>query len=112
MKTANATKKLERNGFKVTPHKARGFYETTGFQANKGTQRITWNDRDGEVSLIYLEDTRFEDHGVVYPANMSRAIEGADLAIKREREEAPMIAEKQRQAEKRTARSLGQMFKL
>ena len=90
MKTANATKKLERNGFEVKPHKARGFYEKTGFQSNKGTQRITWHDRDGEVSLIYLEDTRFEDHGIVYPASISRAIEGAELAIKREREEAAM----------------------
>ncbi len=99
MKTVNAIKKLERNGFEVRHN------DNSQWWADKDGERISWIDQKGVVHALCSkrvaerDDPQSDYFAGVYPSSLKSAIEMADNAIARRREEAPMIAEKQRAAE-------------
>ena len=103
MKTVNAIKKLERNGFEVRHN------NNSQWWADKEGERISWIDQKGVVHALCSQrvaerdDPQSDYFAGAYPSSLKSAIEMADNAIVRRREEAPMIAEKQYQAEKRRA---------
>lgn len=96
MKTSNATRKLERAGFKVRN------WPNSEFEADKERMRITWIDQNGKVCSLCLMDLRFGDGNTgTFPRSVKAAIESADLAIQQRKNEAPMIARKRREAQEK-----------